>query len=171
MMSEQHYHEVKLELGSKAPDFSLPSISLGVVSTITSSDLLGRPYILYFYPKAATPGCTVQACAVRDILPEIKALPSELSAIDIFGVSPDTPHKLACFIEKQALNFTLLSDEMHDLAKSYGVWGEKKLYGRSYMGIIRSSFLIDAEGKIAAFKKPIRPAEQSEWIKEILKIG
>lgn len=162
----------KREVGSKAPDFSLLSVSQKGEAMLKSSDLLGKAYILYFYPKAGTTGCTIQACSIRDkradgsfaALEEARG-----SEIPVFGVSPDSPKKLARFIEKNNLNFPLLSDETSQLAKSYGIWGEKKLYGRISMGIIRSCFLINETGYIEALKKPISSSKQAEWIEAVLK--
>lgn len=129
-----------IEPGKKAPAFTLLDQD---AKQVKLSDFKGKKVLLYFYPKALTPGCTTQACAVTDAKTEL----NELNIVPL-AVSPDEPSKLKRFEEKKSLNFTLLSDPNHVIAEKYGVWGEKKMYGKSYMGIIRSSFLIDEKGKI-----------------------
>jgi thioredoxin-dependent peroxiredoxin len=128
-------------VGSMAPDFTLPADD---GSTVQLSDLRGRRVVLYFYPKDDTPGCTAQACGFRDNYVEI----SEKDAI-VFGISPDGVNSHVKFRTKFDLPFRLLADEDHRVAELYGVWGEKSNYGKKYFGIIRSHFVIDAEGKIA----------------------
>ncbi|UMM64469.1 thioredoxin-dependent thiol peroxidase [Aristophania vespae] len=155
-----------LKIGDKAPSFTLAGIGPEGEVKIESSALLGKPYLIYFYPKALTSGCTTQACALRDALPDLR-IPQGLE-LPVFGISPDPLKKLSRFSEKEKLNFTLLSDEDHALAESYGVWVSKTLYGRFFMGIERSSFLIDEKGFISALKRKIRPAEQVEWTKTSL---
>jgi peroxiredoxin Q/BCP len=118
------------------------------------SDFKGRNVVLYFYPKADTPGCTTQSCALRDAEPDLSGLDAA-----VLGVSPDTPEKQAKFDEKYGLGFTLLADTEHEVAEKYGVWGEKVNYGRKYMGIIRSAFVIDAKGKIAAAFYKVSPKD------------
>lgn len=130
----------QLESGQEAPDFTLTS---DTNEQVALSDLRGQSVILYFYPKAMTSGCTTQACAFRDAMPNLEA-----SGAVVLGVSPDPVDKLVEFKEKEDLNFPLLSDPDHAVANAYGVWGEKKMYGRTYEGIIRSQFLIDADGVI-----------------------
>lgn len=128
-------------VGEKAPEFSLLNQK---EQTIKLSDFRGeKNVLLYFYPRANTPGCTTQACAIRDFKKEFAALDTV-----VLGVSPDTVKKLQNFETKQSLNFDLLSDEDHQLAEAYGVWGLKKFMGRESMGIIRTSFLIDKEGRL-----------------------
>ena len=127
-----------LEPGDKAPAIKLLDQN---GDTVRLSDFKGHPVLVYFYPKADTPGCTTQSCGLRDVKDDVG------DAV-ILGISPDQPEKLAKFDEKYGLGFTLLSDSDHAVAEAYGVWGMKKLYGREYMGIIRSSFLIDANGKV-----------------------
>ena len=134
--------------GDRAPTFSLPDHSGAVV---TSASLAGKPYVLYFYPKDDTPGCTREACGFRD---EGKTLGS-LGA-RVLGVSPDSPASHTRFREKYGLGFPLLSDAERTLAKAYGVWVKKKNYGREYMGIERSTFLVDARGKIAKVFRNVR---------------
>ena len=129
-----------LKLGKLAPNFKLLNQD-GVEVDLKS--LRGKTVVLYFYPKAMTPGCTVQACGIRDA----KLKFSKLNTV-VFGVSPDEPKKLLKFIDKEKLNFDLLSDPEHRVAELYGVWGLKKFMGREYMGIIRTTFIISAEGKL-----------------------
>jgi thioredoxin-dependent peroxiredoxin len=124
--------------GDRAPAFNL-SDQQG--NKIRLSSFKGRKVLVYFYPKADTPGCTTQSCGLRDIA-------GDIGDTVIIGISPDQPEKLAKFDEKYGLGFTLLSDPEHEVAEAYEVWGEKKNYGRTYMGIIRSSFLIDGKGKV-----------------------
>ena len=128
-----------LSPGDAAPDFTLPEAS---GSERSLGDLRGRKVLVYFYPKADTPGCTKQACGLRDALPDI-------GDAAVVGISPDEPPALARFDTKYGLGFPLLSDPDHAVAEAYGVWGEKKNYGKTYMGIIRSSFLVDETGTIA----------------------
>lgn len=127
--------------GDQAPEFTLPA-SGG--RTAASADLRGRPYILYFYPKADTSGCTKEACAFQEALPQLGRL-----GLEIIGVSPDPMKPIENFAAKYTLTFPLASDESHAVAEAYGVWVEKSMYGRKYMGIERSTFLIDKTGKIA----------------------
>jgi len=127
--------------GSKAPAFSLPDETGTIVS---SASLTGKPYVIYFYPKDDTPGCTKEACDFRD---NLKAFNS--AKVRVFGVSPDDPKRHAKFKEKYGLNFTLLSDVDKTLIGAYGIWIKKLNYGREYMGVQRSTFLVDKSGKIA----------------------
>lgn len=127
--------------GDAAPDFTLPDQE---GNDVTLSELRGRPVVLYFYPKADTPGCTTQACGIRDHRADY-----ERSGARVVGVSPDTVAAQKKFAEKFNLDFTLLADENHEVAELYGVWGEKKMYGKSYMGVQRATFIIDPEGKVA----------------------
>ncbi len=130
-----------LQKGQKAPDFTLPDQSGKEVSL---SDYAGRKVLVYFYPKADTPGCTTQSCAVRDALGQLAE-----RGVAAIGISPDPPDRQAKFDTKFNLGFPLLADEHNAVADAYGVWGEKTMYGQVYMGIIRSSFLIDEEGLVA----------------------
>ena len=135
-----------LEAGTEAPDFTLPDQDGEDVSL---SDLRGRPVVLYFYPKADTPGCTTQACGIRD-----HAADYDAAGAVVLGVSPDPVSAVKKFHGGQSLNFTLLADEDHAVSELYGVWGEKQNYGRTYMGVIRSTYIIDPSGRIArAFPK------------------
>jgi peroxiredoxin Q/BCP len=126
-----------------APGDKAPAISLldQHDSTVKLSSFKGRKVLVYFYPKADTPGCTTQSCALRDIA-------GDIGDTAIVGISPDLPAKQKKFDDKYELGFPLLSDPDHTVAGAYGVWGEKKNYGRTYMGIIRSAFLIDEKGKV-----------------------
>lgn len=123
-----------------APDFTLPTDS---GEKLALKDLRGRKVILYAYPAAMTPGCTVQACDFRDFLTSLQS-----HGYEVIGISPDTPEKLAEFVRKEALNFPLVSDKGASVLTSYGAYGEKKSYGRTTVGVIRSTFVIDANGKI-----------------------
>lgn len=127
--------------GSKAPSFSLPDETGSLVS---SASLAGKPYVIYFYPKDDTPGCTKEACDFRD---NLKAF--NTAKVRVLGVSPDDPKRHAKFKEKYGLNFTLLSDVDKTLIGAYGIWIKKLNYGREYMGVQRSTFLVDKTGKIA----------------------
>jgi peroxiredoxin Q/BCP len=130
----------RLDTGDTAPDFTLPDADGNNVSL---SDYRGRRVIVYFYPAASTPGCTTQACDFRDNL-------SELDSRDfaVLGISPDKPAKLAKFRDEQALTFPLLSDPERSTLEAYGAYGEKKLYGKTTVGVIRSTFIIDPDGKV-----------------------
>jgi len=139
--SEATPQSVGLREGSKAASFSLPDETGAVVS---SASLAGKPYVLYFYPKDDTPGCTKEACDFRDNLAAFNR-----AKVRVLGVSPDDPKRHAKFKEKYGLNFTLLSDVDKTLIGAYGVWIKKLNYGREYMGVQRSTFLIDKSGKIA----------------------
>ena len=130
-----------VEQGAEAPDFTLPDQDGNEVKL---SDLRGQPVVLYFYPKADTPGCTTQACGIRDHRAEY-----ERAGAKVVGVSPYTVTAQRKFADKNNLAFTLLGDEDHTVAELYGVWGEKKMYGKTYMGAQRATFIIDPEGKVA----------------------
>lgn len=129
-----------LQAGDKAPEFTLPDQNGDEVSL---QSLQGKKVLVYFYPKAMTPGCTVQAQGLRDIQSELKK-----QNVVVLGVSPDAVKRLPKFIEKENLNFTLLSDEDHAVADAFGVWGPKKFMGKEYDGIHRISFLIDEAGSV-----------------------
>jgi thioredoxin-dependent peroxiredoxin len=132
---------MSLQEGDTAPAFSMPA-SGG--RTVSSAALKGKPYVLYFYPKADTPGCTTEACAFQEALPQLGKI-----GIEVIGVSKDKMKPIEKFAEKYGLTFPLASDESLSLAEAYGVWVEKSMYGRKYMGMERSTFLIDKDGKIA----------------------
>ena len=130
----------RLNPGDTAPAFSLPDAE---GNTISLADYAGQKVIVYFYPKAMTPGCTTQACDFRD-----NEAVFAREGYAVVGVSPDSPAKLAKFVEKESLTFPLLSDESKEMLEAYGAYGEKKNYGRTVVGVIRSTFLVDEEGKI-----------------------
>jgi peroxiredoxin Q/BCP len=145
-----------IEPGQQAPDLTLPDQDGREVKL---SDYRGQPVVLYFYPKAATPGCTTQACGVRDN----KAAYAKAGAT-VLGISPDPVAKVKKFHEKQALNFRLLADEGHAVADTYGVWVEKSMYGKTYFGNERTTFVIDAKGKVATVLRKVKPAEHDELV-------
>lgn len=130
----------RLQPGDQAPDFTLPADD---GSEVSLSDLRGRRVIVYFYPAAMTPGCTKQACDFSDSIDRLKA-----EGFEVLGISPDQPEKLARFRERDGLTITLLSDPEKQVLGTYGAFGEKKLYGKVVEGVIRSTFVIDAEGRI-----------------------
>lgn len=130
----------RLEPGDAAPDFSLTNDEGGTVSL---SDFAGSTLVLYAYPAAMTPGCTTQACDFRDSLDALNA-----AGVQVVGISPDKPEKLAKFRERDGLTFPLVSDPDHAVLEEYGAWGEKNLYGKKYVGVIRSTFVINGDGKI-----------------------
>jgi thioredoxin-dependent peroxiredoxin len=146
--------------GQDAPDFTLPDQD---GAQVTLSDLRGQPVVLYFFPKADTPGCTTQACGVRDHRGDY-----ESAGARVVGVSPDTVAAQKKFAEKYGLDFTLLADENHEVADLYGVWGEKKMYGKTYMGVQRSTFIIDPEGKVAQVIPKASPKTHDEVVLEAL---
>lgn len=129
-----------LKSGDKCPNFNLLDQD---EKKVKLSDFKGKKILIYFYPRASTPGCTTQTCAVNDNLKQFKK-----SKVASIGVSPDTPAKQKKFSDKYDIKFPLLCDEENKMAEAFGVWGEKNMYGKKYMGIIRSSFLIDGKGKI-----------------------
>jgi peroxiredoxin Q/BCP len=138
-----------LEVGAKAPAFTLKDQS---GKSVKLSSFKGRKVLVFFYPKADTPGCTAQACGLRDVADEV-------GDTVILGISPDLPEKQKKFDTKYSLGFPLLSDPDHEVAEAYGVWGEKKLYGKAYMGIMRSAFLIDEAGKLSKVWYKISPKD------------
>lgn len=129
-----------LKAGDTAPQFSLPDQD---GEQINLADFQGQKVLVYFYPKAMTPGCTVQACGLRDNMDQLKEV-----GVEVLGISTDKPEKLSKFAEKELLNFTLLSDEDHQVSQAFGVWGEKSFMGKTYDGIHRISFLLDGNGKV-----------------------
>lgn len=133
---------VRLSPGDPAPAFTLPDADGNEVSL---ADHQGRRVVVYVYPAAMTPGCTTQACDFRDSLESLRA-----AGVDVIGVSPDSPAKLARFREAEGLTFPLLSDPDHEMLAAYGAWGEKQNYGRTYLGVIRSTFVVGADGRIEA---------------------
>jgi peroxiredoxin Q/BCP len=130
----------RLSPGDKAPEFTLPDADGNDVSL---SDFRGRRVVVYFYPAAMTPGCTTQACDFRDNLAELTD-----AGLVVLGISPDKPEKLAKFRDRDALTFPLLSDQSRSVLEAYGAFGEKKLYGKTVVGVLRSTFVVDADGKV-----------------------
>jgi peroxiredoxin Q/BCP len=150
-----------LEPGDDAPDFTLPDQH---GDPVTLSGLRGKSVVLYFYPKADTPGCTTQACAVRDHQVDYE----RVGAI-VLGVSPDPVTPIANFAAKFGLEFPLLADEDHSVAEAYGVWVEKSMYGRKYMGNERTTFVISPDGKIKDVHRKVKPAEHDELVLQSLR--
>jgi len=150
-----------LEIGDKAPEFCLPNQD---EVEICLRDLVGKWVVLYFYPKDNTPGCTTEACDFTEALPYFE----DLSAV-VLGVSPDSPKKHRNFIEKKDLKITLLSDEEKEVCEKYGVWQLKKNYGREYMGVVRSTFLINPEGIISAIWSKVRVKGHVEAVSKKIK--
>ena len=146
----------QLATGNRAPAFTLTDQH---GKKVKLSDFKGKKVVVYFYPKADTPGCTTQSCALRDAEPDLK----KLKAV-VLGISPDTPEKQAKFDEKYGLGFPLLSDEDHSVAEAYGVWVEKNRYGRTYMGNERTTYVIDPDGKIKEIFRNVKPAEHDQLV-------
>ena len=144
------------DAGEMAPDFEAPT---DTGETIRLSDLRGRDVVLYFYPRADTPGCTKEACSFRD---DYRAY--EAKGVVILGVSPDSVKKQARFKEKWSLPFTLIADEDHAISQAYGVWGIKEFLGREYEGVYRTTFLIDPQGKVRRVFKDVNPTQHSQDI-------
>ncbi len=145
-----------IEEGTPAPDFELQDQD---GNTTKLSDLRGSPVVLYFYPKADTPGCTTQACGIRDRRADYDA-----TGATVLGVSPDNPDKLRKFADKYGLDFTLLADPDHATAEEYGTWVEKSMYGKKYMGVARDTFVIDADGKIAKVLRKVQPKTHDDVV-------
>jgi thioredoxin-dependent peroxiredoxin len=144
------------EEGQEAPDFELTS---DAGDQVRLSQFRGKPVVLYFYPRDDTPGCTKQACAIRDSYDQF----TERDAV-VLGVSPDEESSHVKFKRKHGLPFTLLADPEHEVAEQYGVWGERKYMGRTYMGIERSTFLIDQEGRVAKVMRRVKPDTHAEQV-------
>jgi thioredoxin-dependent peroxiredoxin len=149
-----------VEPGKEAPDFELTSDS---GDRVRLSQFRGQPVVLYFYPKDDTPGCTKQACAIRDSYDDF----AETGAV-VLGVSPDDEGSHVKFKEKYGLPFTLLADPDHVVSEHYGVWGERKYMGRTYMGIERSTFLIDEEGRVAKVMRRVKPDTHAQLVLDAL---
>jgi peroxiredoxin Q/BCP len=149
-----------IEEGTPAPDFTLASDS---GDAIALSSLRGKPVVLYFYPKDDTPGCTAQACGIRDAWGEF-----ERAGAVVLGVSPDGEASHARFKEKFDLPFTLLADTDHEVADAYGVWGEKSYAGKTYMGVNRSTFVIDEHGNVARIFLDVKPDQHADQVLEAL---
>jgi peroxiredoxin Q/BCP len=144
------------EAGEAAPDFTLADQD---GEAVTLSALRGKPVVLYFYPKADTPGCTTQACGIRDHRADYAR-----SGAVVLGVSPDPVKALRKFADKQSLDFTLLSDPEHATAEAYGVWAEKSMYGRTYWGNLRATFVIDRDGKVAHVIPKVTPSSHDDEV-------
>lgn len=145
-----------LKVGDKAPAFALDDDQ---GNTRRSSELKGRPYVLFFYPRDNTPGCTTEACGFRDLKAEF-----DEHGVAVFGVSADSSASHARFVAKHALGLPLLADPEHALLDAYGVWAEKRLYGRSFMGILRSTFAVGADGRISHAWPKVKPAGHADAV-------
>jgi peroxiredoxin Q/BCP len=148
----------ELAEGAKAPAFKMKASGGREVS---SAALKGKPYLIYFYPKADTPGCTKQACGVQEALPALGKI-----GIEVIGVSPDPMPPIEKFAKKYGLEFPLASDEDHKVAEAYGVWVQKSMYGKTYMGMERSSFLVGADGKIVKVWRKVKPEAHAAQVLE-----
>ena len=148
-----------LEPGDKAPAFTLPDQDGNKVKL---SDFKGQTVVLYFYPRADTPGCTTQACGIRDRSDEYSKFD-----VKVIGVSPDEPEAIKKFDDKYDLGFTLVGDVDHKVAEKYGAWGEKSMYGKKYMGMLRSTFIIDKKGTIRHILRDVSPRNHAD---EVLKV-
>ena len=151
----------QLKVGAKAPAIALKDQS---GKRVRLADFKGKPVVVYFYPKADTPGCTTQACSLQEALPTLKRLHAQ-----VLGVSPDPPDKQRKFADKYGLRFPLLADEDHAVAQAWGTWGNKTLYGRTFKGIIRSAFVVDPAGKVAATFYKVSPKATSGKVTEALR--
>jgi thioredoxin-dependent peroxiredoxin len=150
-----------IAVGDEAPDFTLPT---DAGAPLTLSALRGAPVVLYFYPQDDTPTCTAQACGMRDAFPRLAG-----EGATILGVSPDTARSHAHFRRKHRLPFTLLADTDHAVAERYGVWREKTLFGRTYMGVARTTFVIDRDGRVAAVLDVARAARHAAQVESALR--
>ncbi|OCA60331.1 thioredoxin-dependent thiol peroxidase [Aeromonas piscicola] len=150
-----------LQAGTQAPDFSLPDQD---GNPVRLADLRGKKVLIYFYPKAMTPGCTTQACGLRDVKSELTAL-----NVVVLGISPDPAKRLKKFEERDSLNFRLLADEDHAVADAFGVWGPKKFMGKEYDGIHRLSFLIDEEGKVVHRFDKFKTSDHHQVVLDLIK--
>jgi peroxiredoxin Q/BCP len=149
-----------LEAGQEAPDFTLADQD---GEELTLSTLRGETIVLYFYPRADTPGCTTQACGIRDRDADYAA-----AGARVIGVSPDEPEDLKRFAGKYRLGFTLLADPDHAVADAYGSWGEKSMYGKKYLGMLRNTYIIDAEGRVAAAFPKVQPKKHDALVLKAL---
>ena len=149
-----------IEAGEKAPEFTLPDQDGEEVSL---SSLAGQTVVLYFYPKADTPGCTTQACGIRDRAPEYDA-----AGATVVGVSPDPVAAIKKFHSGQSLNFTLLADADHAVCDAYGVWGEKSMYGKTYFGAKRATFIIDGSGTVVHVIPKASPKTHDDEVLKVL---
>jgi peroxiredoxin Q/BCP len=151
---------MKPQPGDLAPDFTLAADD---GSTVSRESLLGKRYVLYFYPKDDTPGCTAQACSMRDEFDAVRA-----RGLEVFGVSPDSVRSHVKFRDKYELPFRLLSDEGHGVADEYGVWVEKQFRGRRYLGVERSSFIIGPDGRVEHVLERVKPMEHVDLLLEAM---
>ena len=149
-----------LETGAKAPEFNLPDQD---GQRVRLADLRGQTVVLYFYPKADTPGCTTQACGIRDHRADYEA-----AGVTVLGVSPDTVEDVKRFHDKQSLNFTLLADADHAIAERYGVWAEKSMYGRTYWGALRATFILDEDGVVRHVIPKASPKTHDDVVLKVL---
>jgi thioredoxin-dependent peroxiredoxin len=145
-----------VEVGQTAPDFELPDQN---GEPVRLSELRGQKVVVYFYPKADTPGCTTQACGIRDHAADYDAADAV-----VLGISPDPVERVKKFADKYDLGFTLLADEDHAVAEAYGVWVEKSRYGRTYWGNERTTFVIDPEGRVAEVLRKVKPAQHDDLV-------
>lgn len=152
----------QLTPGAPAPDFTLMNAA---GQNVSLRDFRGRNTVVYFYPAASTPGCTKEACDFRDSLSSLQK-----AGYEVLGISPDPQSKLAAFADAEALNFPLLSDEDHAVAEAFGAWGEKKNYGRTYEGLIRSTVVVDAEGIVALAQYNVRATGHVAKLRRDLKL-
>ncbi|MCZ7525742.1 MAG: thioredoxin-dependent thiol peroxidase [Acidimicrobiia bacterium] len=150
----------QLTVGDQAPDFALTD-QRG--ETVRLKDFRGRKLVVYFYPRANTPGCTTQSCELRDAEPDLAGLGAA-----VVGISPDGPEAQKRFDDKYGLGFPLLSDTDHTVAEAWGVWGQKKLYGKTFLGIVRSAFVVDEKGKVAATFYKVSPKDTVPEVKAAL---
>jgi peroxiredoxin Q/BCP len=149
------------KIGNLAPKFSLKNQE---ESEVTLSEYIGKNVVLYFYPKAMTPGCTTQACGISNYKKEF----AKLNTV-VLGISPDLPARLLKFSEKEHLNFDLLSDPDHEIASLYGVWGKKKMMGREYMGILRTTFILDKKGSVKFIIDKVNTKTHHDDVVKIIK--
>ncbi|MEO5779927.1 thioredoxin-dependent thiol peroxidase [Arthrobacter sp. PAMC25284] len=152
----------RLTPGAPAPDFTLQNAA---GQSVSLRDFRGRSTVVYFYPAASTPGCTKEACDFRDSLSSLQQ-----AGYEVLGISPDPQSKLAAFADAEGLNFPLLSDEDHAVAEAYGAWGEKKNYGRTYEGLIRSTVVVDAGGTVALAQYNVRATGHVTKLRRDLKL-
>ena len=151
---------MSIDQGNPAPDFEVPDQD---GEPVKLSSLRGQRVVLYFYPKADTPGCTTQACGVRDHLPDYEG-----AGAVVMGISPDPVKKVKRFHDKQGLNFSLLADEDHAVAEAYGVWVEKSMYGKTYWGNERTTFVLDEDGVVRDILRKVKPKEHDERVLAVL---
>jgi peroxiredoxin Q/BCP len=149
-----------LKEGDKAPAFTLKDQN---GEKVKLSDLKGQPVVVYFYPRADTPGCTTQACGIRDRSDDYAA-----TGARVLGISPDEVSEIAKFAGKFDLDFTLLADPDHKVAEKYGAWGEKSMYGKKYLGVLRNTYIVDAKGKIAKVLPKVQPKKHDKLVLKAL---